>query len=110
VSAVLEEVATTADGVAYQQRQVASEARAMQRLRRRGLSWAQVLDAQRPPGVFALLRASGRGVTHVASLLSRAVALGLTEEGWSQRWIAARLGVTHQRVSAILRRPKEGRP
>jgi len=109
VSAVLEQVATTADELAGEQRQVAREARAMQRLRRRGWSWARLLDHERAPGLVAMLRASARKSTRLVTLFTRGLALGLSEEGFSRRQIAGRLGVTHQRVSALLRRPDRAR-
>lgn len=60
MSTALELVATAADDVAADQRRVARRARAMQRLRDRGWSWAKVLDREAEPGLLELLRSSAR--------------------------------------------------
>ncbi|MCA1710023.1 MAG: hypothetical protein LC808_44750 [Actinobacteria bacterium] len=102
MSTTLEVVATAADDVAAEQRSVARRARTMQRQRDRGWSWAKVLDRQAEPGLLELLRSSARRLAESAGQLARALARGLTEEGESRRQIARRLGVTHQRISAML--------
>jgi hypothetical protein len=98
----LGEVASTADRVADDQHEVAERVRELQRLRRRGRSWASILDQESAPGVLDLLRRGGRGIAASTSQLARTFAHGLAAEGESQRQIARRLGVTHQRVAAIL--------
>lgn len=98
----LGEVASTADRVADDQREVAARVRDMQRQRRRGRSWAAILDQESGAGVFELLRRSGRSIVAATSQLARTLAHGLATEGESRRRIARRLGVTHQRVTAIL--------
>jgi hypothetical protein len=50
MSTALELVAIAADNVAADQRDVARRARAMQRQRDRGWSWAKVLDRERSQG------------------------------------------------------------
>lgn len=102
VSGALEEVASTAEEVARDQQQVARRVRRMQRQRARGWSWARILDGDDEPGVFDLLRRSARRLTTTAGRFGRAVAAGLAAEGESRRKIAGRLGVTHQRVTAML--------
>lgn len=101
---VLEAVATAADDVADDQRTVARKARSMQRRRDRGWSWARVLDAEAAPGLLELLRRSTRRLAQQTSRLARTLAAGLHDEGDSFRQIGRRLGVTHQRVSAMLSR------
>jgi hypothetical protein len=102
MSTALEEVATAADDVADDQRRVARRARAMQRQRDRGWSWARVLDREAEPGLLELLRSSARRLAESAGHLAQALARGLAGEGESRRQIARRLGVTHQRISAML--------
>lgn len=102
MSSALEEVAATADEVAHEQRQVAHGARAMQRRRDRGWSWATILDSEAAPGVIALLRSSARRLASATGRLAQALVNGLSGEGESRRQIARRLGVTHQRISAML--------
>jgi hypothetical protein len=100
----LEQVATTAESIADEQREVAAQARTLERLRRRGKTWAEIFDRQETPSVIALLRSSGRKLAAMTRLVSRVLAEGMNSEGESRREIARRLEVTHQRVSAILRR------
>lgn len=102
MSAALEDVAAAAEEVAAEQRQVARRARAMQRQRDRGWSWAQILDREEPPPILEMLRASGRHLSGATRRLAQTLAGGLSAEGASRRQIARRLAVTHQRVSAIL--------
>jgi hypothetical protein len=82
----------------------------MQRQRRRGLSWAPALDGEETPDMVPLLRAS---IVKMAGLLrdfTMSSTQGLSHEGASHGAIARRLGVTHQRVTAMLkeRAPDDG--
>ena len=103
MSSVLEVVAATADEVADDQRRVARRARAMQRRRDRGWSWGKILEREPVPGLLELLRRSGHRLTEATGRFAHALAHGLTEEGESRRRVGRRLGVTHQRVSAMLK-------
>ena len=104
MDAELEELANAADAVAADQRAVAKAARRMQHLRDQGRSWSRILadDAAAGEGLTALLRRSGRRLAELTAKWSSLVARGLSREGESRRRIAERLGVSHQRVSAIL--------
>jgi len=102
MSTALELVATAADDVAVDQRRVARRARAMQRQRDRGWSWGKILDREAEPGLLELLRGSARRLVESVAHLAQAIAGGLSGEGESRRQIARRLGVTHQRISAML--------
>ncbi|MEW6473977.1 MAG: hypothetical protein AB1679_17135 [Actinomycetota bacterium] len=103
MDSTLEEVAAAADEVADDQRRVARRARTMQRQRDRGWSWASILDREAMPGLLELLRRSARRLTGATARLGRTLAVGLSEEGESRRRVGRRLGVTHQRVSAMLK-------
>lgn len=100
--ASLEEVAATAERVAGDQRAVARRVRSMQRQRERGMSWSEISDRQPDPGVIELLRSSWRLLASTTTMLTTVLAGALSSEGQSRRQIARRLGVTHQRVSALL--------
>ena len=100
----LEKVAASADAVADDQRRVARQARQMQRRRDAGWPWTALLDGQGSPSIVELLRRGGRRLAQSRVRLMRALASGLAHEGQSQRQVARRLGITHQRVSAILAR------
>jgi hypothetical protein len=106
MSTALEMVATAADDVATDQRRIARLARSMQRQRDRGWSWAKVLDREAEPGLLELLRSSARRLAESAAQLAQALARGLAGEGESRRQIARRLGVTHQRISAMLQQDR----
>lgn len=107
MSTLLETVAVAADDVADDQRRVAREARAMQRQRDRGWSWVRVLDHEAEPGLMGLLRRSARRLADSAAHLAQALARGLAGEGQSRRQIARRLGVSHQRITAMLRQDRQ---
>ena len=102
MSEPLEELADAADEVADDQRRIADTARMMQRHRERGWPWTRVLDQQGSPGLVELLRRSGRHLRAVTAKFTHVIASELRAEGESHRKIAQRLGVTHQRVSALL--------
>ncbi len=100
----LDEVADKAEQVAADQMAVAERAREMQTQREQGWSWSQILDRQPSPGIIELLRRSRQHLSATASALTAAIAAALSADGHTRRQIAARLGVTHQRVTAILQR------
>lgn len=98
----LEALADTADEVADDQRRVARRARSMQRQRERGWPWSKILEREPVPGLLEILRRNGHRLTEGTGRFAHALARGLTEEGESRRQVGRRLGVTHQRVSAML--------
>jgi hypothetical protein len=102
VDDALEEVASTAEGLANEQREIADRVRALNELRADGWTWAKVFD-ERAPNIFDLLRASAKQIATQIKLLSRVVAEEMSSEGQTRRQIARNLGVSHQRVTTILR-------
>lgn len=110
MDSILEEVAVAADEVTADQREVARRARVMQRQRARGWSWGKTLDSQAAPGVVSLLRRSRRRLAAAAAALTAALVSGLRAEGDSHGRIAARLGVTRQRVTTLLGRHQPDKP
>ncbi|MEW6471115.1 MAG: hypothetical protein AB1679_02505 [Actinomycetota bacterium] len=102
MGSVLREVAAAADEVATDQRRVARRAREMQRQRDLGWSWGQILDREAAPSLLELLRRSGRRVASATACVAQTLVSGLSQEGESRRQIGRRLGVTHQRVTAML--------
>ncbi len=103
--ATLDDVAEAADDVADDQREVARRARSMQREHDRGRPWGQILDGEGGPTIIDLMRRSVRRLSTARRQLTSAIAHGLNDEGESHRKIAARFGVTRQRVSSLLRGP-----
>lgn len=98
---MLDHLADAADAVATDQRDLARKARTAGRRRRQGWSLSRILDQESKPGMLALLARSARRLTDASGFFRKAVADGLAEEGLSTRAIAHRLGVSHQRVSAM---------
>ena len=103
--AALDEVADAADETALDQQRLARRARSMSRQRRLGWSWEQILERERQPGLLVLLTRSARRLNEVSGQFRPALAKALDDEGLSTRQIAKRLGVTHQRISAMLKVP-----
>lgn len=99
----LDDVAAAADAAADEQRKVARAARAMQRARDRGEPWSAILDRGRMASVVDTLRASAHALRVASTTLMTVLAVGLAAEGKSRRHIAERLGVSHQRVTSMLR-------
>ena len=106
LTAALDVLAESAERTSAEQKLIADSARAMSEERRRGRSWAAILAGEGHPSVLALLGSSLRRLSQTSSWVRTAVAAALAKEGLSTRQIAAHLGVTHQRVSAMLNRPK----
>jgi len=99
----LDRVADTADKAAGEQRQAAEMARDTAHGRRNN----GIDDTGTTQSVRRVLELLGRSTEHLtaaAAGLRRAWAAALAEDGLSIRQIGERLGVTHQRVSALLTR------
>lgn len=102
MTSALDDLAATADETAADQRRIAHLARTARRRRAQGWSWAQILDREEGARLVELLRQSGRRIAETAAGFTRSLAAELRSEGASHRAIASRLGVSHQRVSAML--------
>lgn len=105
MTGALEELARAADETARDQQRLARRARDMVYQRVRGRPWSQILEIERQPGALELLGASTRRLASMSGRFRRALGRALTAEGRSTRQIAKDLGVTHQRVSAMLKPP-----
>lgn len=103
MTSVLDDLAAAADETARDQQRLARRARAMIRQRRRGQAWSAILNSEKQPGVVELLVASARRLALVGARFRAALGRALAEEGLSTRRIARYFGVTHQRVSALLK-------
>lgn len=105
MTSALEELARAAEDTARDQQRLARRARDMVRQRGRGFAWSRLLESEKQPGTLELLGASTRRLASIGGRFRRALALALTAEGRSTRQIGKDLGVTHQRVSAMLKPP-----
>ena len=103
MGSALEDVAKAADQISDEQRDIAQRARSLEEKRSSGWSWSSLLDSAEGRGFGDLLRRSAKRAAQSASRFTAALAHELSVEGESRRRIAGRLGVTHQRVSAILK-------
>lgn len=106
IATTLDRVADTVDEATGEQAQAARVARDTARGRRAGrLDEASTTHSVRQ--VLELLGRSADALTAAAGGLRRAWAAALADEGLSIRQIGERLGVTHQRVSALLTRHRQ---
>jgi hypothetical protein len=106
LAAALDDLAEDAERTSAEQQLIADSARAMSAEHRRGRSWAAILGGEGQPSVLALLGSSLRRLSETSSRVRAAVASALVKEGLSTRQIAAHLGVSHQRISAMVNRNK----
>jgi hypothetical protein len=104
MSTALQRAADSAEETAREQQALARRLRTVQRQRDRGMTWGEVLDRGAAAEALSLLRRSAARVTSSLRALSQTIVRGLAAEGESRRKIAARLGVTHQRITAMIRK------
>ena len=109
LAATLDRVADTADEAAGDQRMAARIARDTARGRRSNRV-DEPSDTRAVRQVLELLGRSADRLNRAAGGLRRAWAAALAEQGLSVRQIGERLGVTHQRVSALLTRRRQADP
>ena len=99
----LDDFATEAEAVADEQQQIARDARRLSRHREAGRPWSEVLAGEDAGALLQLMRGSGRRLATATGGLMRTLARELSREGLSHRKIGRLLGVTHQRVTTILK-------
>ena len=75
----------------------------IQRQREAGRSYREIVEAEQAPLVVRLLTESGQALAETGARVRRTEALALHEEGMTMDQIAAKFGVTRQRVSGLLR-------
>jgi hypothetical protein len=102
--AALDELAAAVEQNARDERVLASRIGQLRTGRARGRSWHDLMARETRPGALELsVTALGR-LTESSGRLRRHLARGLRAEGASIAAIATLFGVSHQRVSALLRR------
>ncbi len=75
----------------------------IRRQREAGRSYRQIVDTEDAPLVVRLLTESSRALDETGARVRRTEALALHEEGMTMEQIAAKFGVSRQRVSGLLR-------
>lgn len=100
---VLDEFANEAEAVANEQQQIARDVRRLNEEREAGRSWSELLAGSDSGQMLQLVRSSARRLTSATGTLMRFLARELSSEGLSHRKIGRLLGVTHQRVTTILK-------
>jgi hypothetical protein len=83
-------------------RHVAGRLRQLRAGRARGRSWEEIVDGRRL-GVLDLVDQAVRRLTESSATLRRLLVRGLRTEGATMPAIAQILGVSHQRVSVLLK-------
>jgi hypothetical protein len=99
----LDEFASEAETVADEQQQIARAVRRLNQEREAGRSWSELLAGSDSGQMLHLVRSSARRLTGSTGKLMRFLAHELSNEGLSHRKIGRLLGVTHQRVTTILK-------
>ena len=84
-------------------RAIRRRARQLRAARARGRSWGEIVDAEQPPRVVELLRATQDRLAVAGSAFRRAEAAALRREGYTLDEIARLFGVTRPRIVALLR-------
>jgi DNA-directed RNA polymerase specialized sigma24 family protein len=75
----------------------------IRRQRSRGATWADIVSAETPPLIVQLVTDSSRALDEHGGRVRRTEVLALHDEGMTMEQIAAKFGVTRQRVSSLLR-------
>jgi DNA-directed RNA polymerase specialized sigma24 family protein len=75
----------------------------IRRERGKGSTWSSIVSAESPPLIVQLVSESTRALDEAGSRVRRTEVLALHDEGMTMEQIAAKFGVTRQRVSSLLR-------
>jgi DNA-directed RNA polymerase sigma subunit (sigma70/sigma32) len=75
----------------------------IRRQRRKGDTWSIIVSAEAPPLIVQLVTESSRALDEHGGRVRRTEVLALHDEGMTMEQIAAKFGVTRQRVSSLLR-------
>ena len=105
--AALEALAHALDELADDQRLLTERLRWLLRERGEGRAWRDILDDEEPPGTMLIVSRMLACLAKASGTLRKDLVDALREEGTSIPAIAKLFGVTHQRVSNLLRRPSE---
>ncbi|HMD45719.1 MAG TPA: hypothetical protein VKG43_06145 [Acidimicrobiales bacterium] len=88
-------------------RLLSQRVRRLRAAREHGRSWGDILNAEPDPGALQLVTRMLARLSSASGSLRTALARALRSEAEAIPGIAARFGVSHQRISAILRRSSD---
>jgi hypothetical protein len=103
----LEALSSALDEIGSDQRQLAKRLEELHRQRSSGRSWQEILSEEDPPGTMQLVSRILACLAKASGTLRKELVDSLRREGVSIPAIARLFGVTHQRVSNLLRRQAE---
>jgi len=90
--------------IAREQRQLVQRIERLRRSRLTGMTWQDILSKEDAPGSMQLVSQMLARLSKASGTLRKELVDSLREEGTSIPAIARLFGVTHQRVSNLLRR------
>ena len=102
----LEELVTAAQQNNERNQQLIERARTVQRERRNGAAWREIITEEHRPLIVELLSQNMNVLSSVGSRVRRLEAEALHSEGMTMEAIGELFGVTRQRVSELLRHPE----
>ena len=103
VSDALDEMERAVEDNIEEERMLVNRVRALRAAHRAGGSWGEILEKEEHPGLLPLVGRVLHRMSQASGLVRRALARALRAEGETIPAIARRFGVTHQRISSLLR-------
>lgn len=102
VLAALAELVKTLRANETTAREILKRATVLERSRRKGLPYREIVSVQHRPLIIEMLRAAQDRLSKAGSRFRRAEAVALRQEGLTYDQIAILFGVTRQRVIALV--------
>jgi hypothetical protein len=103
----LDALAEALEQIAQDQKVLAKKIDGLRRARRKGVAWQDILVEEDAPGSMQVVSAMLACLSKASGTLRKELVEELREEGATIPAIARLFGVTHQRVSNLLRRSPE---
>ncbi|HET9059188.1 MAG TPA: hypothetical protein VFN61_04650 [Acidimicrobiales bacterium] len=103
VTVAFDAMAQVAEQVSQDSQKLADQSRAAGAERAAGASMTEVMDSGRPQAVLKLAESLAKRLVSAASVLRHAVVRDLSSEGKKVSAIARIFGVSHQRISVLLK-------
>lgn len=104
VAGALNLVAAVGEEIAKDAKELAQQSRHASHQRAQGAPVADAMVSGVAQDVLGLVEKMAKRLLAAGATLRKALAQGLAKEGWGVAAISRRFGVSHQRVSAILKK------